>query len=205
MSKKGQRSKLTSAAEFEFQELRAQLNAMKKQNLSSADLPPAKRTEIESYVRAVATLRDSPVAMTDLYHGDTLVGNWRLAFSTESASLSVLPKEARVYVRIYDEGGSGRLDYTLKFIERVFALKSLTAQSRFSVDPGPINPGLVTFQYEKITSDIFGITIPTGLFGLLKGRTNYIESVYFDGKIWIERGFDVEGQEFFQVYFREEE
>lgn len=192
-------------AEFEMQELRAQLNGMRKAKVSSADLTFEKRMEIESYVRSVATKCDSPVPLSTLGIGDTLVGTWRMAFSTEDAALSVLPKQARVFVTFYDANGGGRMDYTLRFIEKVFALRSLTAKSKFSVSTGPPNPGLVTYQYDQIMSDIFGLTIPTGLFGLLKGRVNYIESVYFDGIYWIDRGFSPEGKEYFNVFFKEDE
>eukprot|EP00586_Coscinodiscus_wailesii_P021965 CAMPEP_0172496592 /NCGR_PEP_ID=MMETSP1066-20121228/89850_1 /TAXON_ID=671091 /ORGANISM="Coscinodiscus wailesii, Strain CCMP2513" /LENGTH=179 /DNA_ID=CAMNT_0013268963 /DNA_START=315 /DNA_END=854 /DNA_ORIENTATION=- len=175
---------------------------MAKQKVASSDLTPSKRSEIESYVRSVATSRQSPIPLDRVGTCDELLGRWRLAFSTEDAALSVLPREAQVFVSIYE---GGRLDYTLRFTEKVFALKSLTAQSTYTVDAGPINPGLLTFQYENITSDIFGLTVPTGLFGLLKGRVNYIETVYFDGKIWIDRGFSPDGNEYFNVYMREKE
>lgn len=120
-------------AEFEIQELRAQLNSMRKNGISSASLSFDKRMEIESYVRSVATRCDSPIPLTQLGVGDTMVGTWRLAFSTEDAALNVLPKEARVFIKIYDPNGRGKLGYTLKFTKRVFALRSLTAKSYFEI------------------------------------------------------------------------
>lgn len=202
-------SHLASTAEFEMQELRAQLDEMRRANVPSSGLDPTKRLEIESYVRSVAKSCPSPVPLRELGAGDTIVGTWRLAFSTEQATLDVLPKEARIFVKIYgeEEGPNGRrtLDYVLKFTKKVFALNDLKAKSFYTVDTSPMNPGLVSFTYDEITTDIFGLTIPTGLFGLLKGRVNYIESVYFDRTYWISRGFQEDGTEYFNVYFKEED
>lgn len=125
-------------------------------------------------------------------------------FSTDDAAVSSLPPGATVVINILDANGKGRLDYTLEFTERVFALKKLTAKSTFEVDCGPINPGLLTYQYQEINADIFGLTIPTGLFGMLKGRVSYIETIYFDGEIWIDRSFNNEGIEVFNVYLKKE-
>ena len=73
------------------------------------------------------------------------------------------------------------------------------------IDCTPINPGLLTFSYESISSEMFGMTVPVGFFGMLKGRSNYIESMYFDGKVWIERGYANEsGEKFYNVYIKDE-
>ena len=48
------------------------------------------------------------------------------------------------------------------------------------------------------------MNIPVGLFGMLKGRVNYIETIYFDGTYWIERGYTSEGKPYYNVYFREQ-
>lgn len=72
------------------------------------------------------------------------------------------------------------------------------------VDASPVNPGLVTVIYQDIVSDVFGIKeFPVGLFGMLKGRATYVETVWFDGNLWIERGYSPEGMEFFNVYFKQ--
>ena len=129
------KSRLASSnpSEFEMQELRAQLKGMRKANVPSSSLTPQKRNEIESYVRSVATNCDSVTPLTEMGKGDTMVGTWRLAFSTQDAALSALPKEANVFIKIYDPNGRGRLDYILKFTARVFALRSLTARSLFEI------------------------------------------------------------------------
>jgi hypothetical protein len=59
----------------------------------------------------------------------------------------------------------------------------------------------VRIEYDSISTDILGFkNVGIGLFGLLKGRSTYIPSVYFDGDIWIERGVDATGNEFYNVY-----
>ena len=63
----------------------------------------------------------------------------------------------------------------------------------------------MSYQYQEITSDLFGLEIPTGLFGLLKGRVSYIETVYLDNMIWIDRGFSPDGMDYFNVFVKEEE
>lgn len=69
-----------------------------------------------------------------------------------------------------------------------------------------MNPGLVTFVYDEITTDFFGIkNLSVGFFGLLKGRANYVESSYFDGRFWIERGTSPEGRVYYNVYVRNED
>jgi len=66
----------------------------------------------------------------------------------------------------------------------------------------PVNPGLVTYTYDKISTDVFGLTnVGVGFFGLLKGRTSAIPTVFFDKDMWIESGKDpATGQEYFSVY-----
>lgn len=193
----------TSPAEFEFQELRAQLNTMAKSDIKSRNLQPIKRDELESYVRAVATQRPTPVPLGGI--GKELPGTrWKLVFSTEGATLGDLPRDADVYVDFAPVGD--KLDYELKFSKKTMGLNKLVARSSYMVDPGPINPGLVSFVYEEIITDIFGFkSLPVGFFGLLKGRANYIESVYFDGTYWIDRGYSPQGEEYFNVYVRVEQ
>jgi hypothetical protein len=69
----------------------------------------------------------------------------------------------------------------------------------------PVNPGLVSIQYENITTDVFGLTnIGVGAFGMLKGRGSYIQTTFFDGRIWIEKGSDLNGIEYYNVYARDD-
>ena len=49
------------------------------------------------------------------------------------------------------------------------------------------------------------MNLPVGLFGLLKGRANYIETIYFDGSVWFERGYSPEGEVYYNVFYRSDE
>ena len=65
----------------------------------------------------------------------------------------------------------------------------------------------MTFVYDKITTNILGFqNVGVGLFGMLKGRANYVESAYFDGVFWMERGISpTTGNDFVNVYMRYDE
>ncbi len=82
---------------------------------------------------------------------------------------------------------------------------------RYSIIPfnsqiGPVNPGLLTYRYKDIKTHVFGISnLPVGLFGLLKGRVNYIDTVWFDGERWIERNYLENGDVVYSVYVRDME
>lgn len=68
----------------------------------------------------------------------------------------------------------------------------------------PNNPtaAIVEIVYENISTDLFGFTnIGIGTFGLLNGRSTYIQTVYFDNNIWIESGVDGEGNNDSQIYY----
>lgn len=120
----------SSTADFEFQEMRVQLNAMKRDKVPSRDLPLKTRQQLESYVSQVAIQRPSPVALGDI--AQVLPGTkWRLGFSTEAATLGDLPRDADVYLEFVDES---KVNYILLFSEKTFGLKRLVAKSTYTVD-----------------------------------------------------------------------
>jgi hypothetical protein len=50
---------------------------------------------------------------------------------------------------------------------------------------------VLKYVYDSITTDVFGLrNLSVGFFGLLKGRTSYIVTAYFDGVYWIEVAYD---------------
>ena len=68
-----------------------------------------------------------------------------------------------------------------------------------------MNPGLVTYEYDSISTDVFGLSnINVGLFGLMKGRSNYINTRFFDDSLWIETGVEPSGMEYYNVYMKDE-
>jgi hypothetical protein len=190
----------TKRTDFEYQELRANLDAMKRQNVPSRDLDAIKRKEIELYVRHVITYRPSiPENFSEL--AELLPGrSYRLLFSTESAALGDLPRDAQVYLRFKDRT---TMEYSLEFSEKTLGLNSIKAISNWTIDPR----GLVTFIYDRIVMDAFGFeNVGIGFFGLLKGRANFVETAYFDDDFWIERSVGLDGKsDFLNVYVKEED
>jgi hypothetical protein len=194
-------SKSVETAEFEFQEMRAQLDGMKRAGVPSRDLNPQKRAELEGYVRQVVRKRPSPVPLEKI-GAELPQSTFRLAFSTEGATLGDLPRDATVYLKFLDETN---MEYVLQFSEKTFGLNSIKAKSRWVINEGPTDTGLVTFVYDKILTDAFGfMNVSVGFFGLLKGRSNFVESAYFDNTFWIERSYGPTGQEYLNVYVRED-
>ena len=62
----------------------------------------------------------------------------------------------------------------------------------------PVNPGYVTYTYETISTDFFGLkNIGVPSFGALNGRSSCIQTAYFDGSLWVEAG---NSGEYFNVY-----
>eukprot|EP00563_Minutocellus_polymorphus_P001913 CAMPEP_0181034794 /NCGR_PEP_ID=MMETSP1070-20121207/7993_1 /TAXON_ID=265543 /ORGANISM="Minutocellus polymorphus, Strain NH13" /LENGTH=278 /DNA_ID=CAMNT_0023112337 /DNA_START=160 /DNA_END=993 /DNA_ORIENTATION=+ len=188
--------------EFELQEMRFQLSAMKKAGVSARNLSEEKKKEIAQYVREVVMRIPSPIPLKALADKDRLLGTWKMAFSTDAAAMDDLPREATITLDVKE---GNQLDYKLAFSQKVWGLKEITARSNYFVDASPVNPGLLTYVYQDISAGVFGLKVPTGLFGMLKGREAYIESIWFDGEYWIARGFSANGEEYFSVYLKEED
>jgi len=196
-------SKSSISCEFELQELRAQTASMIQQKVPSRALTKEKQAEITSYIKKVVNNSVSPVPLKDIgaSEGLRLMGSWQLAFSTEAATMGDLPLEASVVLKFLPYL---KMEYTLGFSKKVWGLSRLTAKSTYTIDSTPLNPGLVTFVYDDIVTDVLGFeNLPVGFFGLLKGRSNFIESIWFDGDIWIDRGFNPQGVEYFNCYRKE--
>ena len=185
---------------------------MQTQRIPSRSLTTETRLAVQSLLQTVLAQRPTTIPLRSI--AAVLPGTqWRLGFSTETATLGDLPKDATVQLHFYDtdddtgpNGGDTprRVDYCLEFSEKTFGMKRLVAQSSYTVDTTNVNPGLVTFVYDNIVTDIFGFkNLGVGFFGLLQGRANYIETVFMDTSLWIERGYTPDGKEFFNVYVRD--
>jgi len=206
---------------FELQELRAQLQTILKQKILYQSLSTEKRKELTKYVKAVVEKTDSPVDysgnISSMGTAQFVVGvegkSWRMVFSTDNNEESVdsagsagkLPFGSTVLMRIGNfVGCEGKMDYVLKFSKQILGLNELVAKSTCSVDVGSVNPGLFTFQYDDIKTNVFGVSnVPVGFFGLLKGRMNYIDTAWFDGERWIERNYLENGDVVYSVYLRD--
>lgn len=189
-----------SKGEFELQEVKAQLNAMVKQGIRPKMLNNEKRNELESYLQAVLRSRPSPIPLKTLADNgaSALQGNWTLVFSSENEGLGDLPRDATVEIVILP---NFKCEYKILF-SKTLGMKSLTAKSSYIVDSSPVNPGLVTIIYQDIVVDAFGIKLPVGAFGMLKGRATYIDTQWFDGMLWIDRSYSSDGNQFYNVYVK---
>lgn len=79
-----------------------------------------------------------------------------------------------------------------------------------SFQPQPNFPGVafVQIMYEKIVTDVMGFSnVGIGMFGMVKGRSTYINTVFFDNNMWIESGVDDAnfGETYYNVYIRDED
>ena len=62
--------------------------------------------------------------------------------------------------------------------------------------------------YDKIVTDVMGFSnVGIGFFGILKGRSTYIQTVFFDDNLWIESGIDESnfGEVYYNVYAKEKD
>mmetsp|Transcript_10493 Transcript_10493/g.25028 ORF Transcript_10493/g.25028 Transcript_10493/m.25028 type:complete len:233 (-) Transcript_10493:1913-2611(-) len=128
-------SKPLKTGDFEYQELKIQLKAMKDQDVTSSRLDLPKRVELDGYVKRVVNRRPSPIAMQDV--GQHLPGtSWRLAFSTESFLTQTLPKDSTITLNFFDNNtnnnNSQKVDYAIEF-PKTLALKRLVAKSSYTV------------------------------------------------------------------------
>jgi hypothetical protein len=184
-------------ADFAYQELQVQLDAMQRAQVPSRDLSTLKQLELLDYCQQIALHRPSSVPL-DASLAKQLPGTkWRLAFSTEASIREALPRDATVYLSFTSPT---QLNYVLQFGEKTFGLQKMTAVSSWQMD----HQGFVEYQYEKVTTDAFGFSnVGIGMLGMLQGRTSYIYTAYYDGQLWIELGVDAKGKNYASVHVRE--
>mmetsp|Transcript_26375 Transcript_26375/g.29605 ORF Transcript_26375/g.29605 Transcript_26375/m.29605 type:complete len:329 (+) Transcript_26375:168-1154(+) len=208
-----------TAADFEYQELQIQLNAMREQNIKPSQLDPVKINELKRYVENILASRqqlskavDSSVPLHLKLRAGLPGTKWRMAFTTQKIMAETLPKDATIVLTFASSstiGCSNKVDYGLDFF-KTLALKRLVAKSTYTVmDPMPNNPtaAIVEIVYDNISTDVFGFSnVGIGTFGMLKGRSTYIQTVYFDDKLWIESSVEGEGNDSqicYNVYTRD--
>jgi hypothetical protein len=118
-----------TAADFDYQELKVQMNAMKQQDVKPSQLDDTKKSELQRYVRQIVAVRDSTIPLGRLK--DALPNTkWRLSFSTDPAMMQSLPRDATIKLNFIDDG---RVEYSLDFF-KTLALKRLVASSTYTVD-----------------------------------------------------------------------
>ena len=131
-------------ADFEYQELQIQMDAMREQNVKPSQLDPSKRNELKGYVEEILSRRlrnkktvDSTVPL-DVRLRSSLPGTkWRMAFTTQTLMAEALPKDATITLTFaggsgISSTGSNQVEYGLDFF-KTLALKRLVAKSTYSV------------------------------------------------------------------------
>jgi hypothetical protein len=122
-------------AEFEYQELKIQLNALQEQGILFSQLRSDKKNELEGYIRRIVNRRPSPIPLFELGQALTSRTNtskqWKLVFSTQRATTESLPSDATVLLKFLNDK---ELEYSLKFGKRTMGLNRLTAKSTYTVD-----------------------------------------------------------------------
>ena len=131
-------------ADFEYQELKIQMNAMKEQDVKPSQLDPAKRNELKGYVEEILRRRlvnkktvDSSVPLEVRLRSSLPGTKWRMAFTTQSLMAEALPKDATITLEFASGSGSAstgsnKVDYGLDFF-KTLGLKRLVAKSTYSV------------------------------------------------------------------------
>ena len=157
-----------SLADFEYQEIRAQLNAMERQQIP---LSQRRQDTLQQYLQTIATLRPSTIPLRDIHR--VLPGTtWKLVLSS-----IVLPCDTIV---LEFDANESRVNYCLEF--KVWGLNRLVAKSNYQVTEN----GIVMMEYEELTTDVLGFQ-NVGLGALFQGRVTSVESVFMDARFWIER------------------
>ena len=113
-------------ADFEYQELKLQLRAMKDQKVLSNQLVDSKKAELETYVRRIVNRKASDLTRVQ---SQLPRSKWRLTFSTQPLIQS-LPPGVSIQLHFVNDQ---RVDYTMEFT-KTLGLNKLTAQSSYQVD-----------------------------------------------------------------------
>jgi len=123
-------------ADFEYQELQIQMDAMQKQGVKPSMLEPSKRDELKGYVEAILSRRltnlktvDSTVPLDVRLRSSLPKTKWRMAFTTQPLMAEALPKDATITLTF---AGDNKVEYGLDFFQTL-ALKRLAAKSTYSV------------------------------------------------------------------------
>lgn len=116
-------------AEFEYQELKIQLNAMQRQQVKSIQLTPDKRQELEGYVRRIVRRRPSSIPLVQIatYLPQT---TWALVFTTQALTAE-LPRDATIVLTFQNDR---QMDYSLVFSKKTLGLNRIVAKSTYAVD-----------------------------------------------------------------------
>lgn len=180
---------------FEAQELRFQLDAMNDARIRVSDIEKHRRQELVSFADKLIS-HQSPVDIKDV--PNHLVNTkWRLAFTSDDHVLKSWHHHARSIHLEFQEN-------SLVLYIVSLGKKFLPIQHRLRWE-SDASSGHVVFSGADSIKDRMEALHDTAIekMGFLKTCKPGIETVYFDGDIWIERSLGSKGEPYSNVYLRE--
>jgi hypothetical protein len=173
-------------AEFEYQEMKVLLDALQREQIvSSKRMDPAKATELNRYIeRVVASTGRRKSLSPDELRNTT----WNLVYTTMEA----LPPDSSIQFffksvnTIPTENDVDGIQYRLVFGSKTFGLNGINVHGDWTLLPGQDS---IYITYQTLSMDAFGReNIHLCLLqNLLRGRTNQIDTAFYDGSVWIEQ------------------
>uniref|UniRef100_A0A7S3PCJ1 Plastid lipid-associated protein/fibrillin conserved domain-containing protein n=1 Tax=Amphora coffeiformis TaxID=265554 RepID=A0A7S3PCJ1_9STRA len=180
---------------FEAQELRFQLDAMNDARIRVSDIDKHRRQELVSFADKLISYQ-SPVDTKDV--PNHLVNTkWRLAFTSDDHVLKTWHHHARSIHLEFQE--KSLVHYIVSM-----GKKFLPIQHRLRWE-SDASSGRVVFSAADSIKDRMETMHDAAIdrMGFLKTCKPGIETVYFDGDIWIERSLGSTGEPFSNIYLRE--
>ena len=141
-------------------------------------------TILEELLSKLVTERKSPVPLSSLREdaGSALTGRWKLAFTTDPrATFLGGPLAAGAAVEL-DISHRGPLEQRIY----VRGKQILRGRATYTVNGN----GIVSFEFERIWATMLGREVPLpGFLVQQPAFSSFIETSYFDGRLWVERCF----------------
>jgi hypothetical protein len=156
--------------------------------------------DLNHYIQRIVSDRSSDVTLWDqpnLLHNTV----WTMMYTT----MDILPRDTTIQLQFHNAATTttsittdqSAMQYRLLFGSKTFGLTALNVNCHWTAVTPTLNYGQTTIQpssivsltYDSITMDAFGFqNIHLCLISnLFQGRTSTIDTVYYDGTIWIER------------------
>jgi hypothetical protein len=194
-----QKSKNT---DFEYQEMKIILDVLQREKIVSSNrMDIDKANELNRYISRIVSDRSSNVILSTT---DQLCNtSWTMMYTT----MNILPPDTTIQLKFgidtaiqsLQQQQQQMMQYRLLFGSKTFGLNAINVNSQWSFGPSSdsrikhnnSNNNLkgITLMYDTISMDAFGLQNIHLCFisNLFQGRINSINTVYYDGTIWIEK------------------
>ena len=188
--------------DFQAQELRLQLDAMKDARIRVTDVEHHRRRELERFASKLCAY-DSPVEASQV--SNHLVDTkWRLAFSSDQQVLDQWHNQAQsIHLEFQDES---LVHYIVNLGKRMLPVqRRLQSNTQSNKNNGGAS---VVFTNQADQKDALESMHDSAIakMGFLKTCKAGIDTAYFDGDVWIEQSLcTVTGKEYSNIYLRETE